>query len=73
MIKIIEWILGKNATDNLNQENREAGEDVQLSRLFRDRYEKIGTAQRLRLEQNHVGEGFRLAFEAGQRRDRKRP
>lgn len=72
MIKFIEWILGQRAAQ-IHQENREAFEDVKMSRIFRERYEKVGAAQRLRLEQNHVGEGFRLAFEAGQRRDRKRP
>lgn len=66
MNKFVEWILGHRATE-LDRENREATEDMRFSRMVREKAERVGTAQRKRIEQNHVGEGFRLAFEAGQR------
>jgi hypothetical protein len=66
MIKLIEWILGAARAGDLDEENRQACEDVEISRAVRAQAEVLGPMQRLRLERNHVGEGFRLAFEAGQ-------
>jgi len=71
MNRFIEWLLGRYA-ELTHEENKLAEADQILSREFRADAERIGTAQRLRLEQNHVGEGFMLAFQAGQRPDRKR-
>lgn len=67
MNKFIEWILGERTVVKLREENREAAEDMRVSQLIRDRAERVGQAQRARIQRNHVGEGFRLAFEAGQR------
>jgi len=71
MNRFIEWLLGRYA-ELTHEENKLAEADQILSREFRADAERIGTVQRLRLEQNHVGEGFMLAFQAGQRPDRKR-
>lgn len=66
MIKLIEWILGAVRTSDLDEENRQACEDVEISRAVRAHAEVIGPMQRQRLARNHVGEGFKLAFEAAQ-------
>jgi len=67
MIKLIEWLLGWRA-EQMHQENREALEDLTFSREVRAHSERIGVTQRDRLKRNHVGEGFMLAFQAGQAR-----
>lgn len=67
MNKFIQWILGERTVVKLREENKQAAEDMRLSRIIRDRAERVGQAQRTRIERNHVGEGFRLAFEAGQK------
>lgn len=71
MMKIVEWLLGARTSD-IDEENRQACEDVEISRAIRAHSEVMGAAQRARLKRNHVGEGFKLAFEAGQARDKEK-
>lgn len=62
MIKLVEWLLGRKTTEKLHRENADAEADVKASRLLRRHAEVLGPALRVRLAENHFGEGMREAL-----------
>jgi hypothetical protein len=62
MIKMFEWLLGTDRTAELRAAERDAAEDVRVSRVMRAHAEQIGPALRFELGANSWGDRIRSAL-----------
>jgi hypothetical protein len=62
MIKLIEWLLGADRTEELRAAEQQATEDVRVSRAMREHAERVGPALRFELGANSWGDRIRSAL-----------